>query len=172
MLERLVDGTDIDPLRTLADVVEPVKGYKRGTLHKYTQFTPLNRLVDATRPESDVARRFGEDVTALLDNRRGANPDRMRRTLERWRDNDARLRPQLDRSHLLAEVGPLSAELMAVANIGLEALDAKQKTAAQNATWKAERLARLKTAEEPRASVLIMIVPHVRRLVESVPSGG
>ncbi len=62
MLRRLAPDGD---LRTFADVVEPVKGYARsGSGRKYTQQTPLTRLVDAARPESDTARHFASDVAA------------------------------------------------------------------------------------------------------------
>ncbi|HSB60150.1 MAG TPA: family 20 glycosylhydrolase, partial [Vicinamibacteria bacterium] len=53
MLARLA-GEDAELLRALADVVEPLKEYQRGQTRAYTQQTPLNRLVDAARPESDA----------------------------------------------------------------------------------------------------------------------
>src|SRR5260221_11043544 len=51
-------------LRTLADVVEPVKDYTReaSAPAEPTSATPLNRLVDAIPLESDPARRFNEQV--------------------------------------------------------------------------------------------------------------
>ena len=59
MLEELAGGDPVEPLRNLADVVEPVKGYARvSSGPKYTQETPLNRLVDAAEPESMRARDF------------------------------------------------------------------------------------------------------------------
>ena len=48
MLEELANGDPVEPLRTLADIVEPVKGYARvSSGRKYTQQIPFNRLVDA-----------------------------------------------------------------------------------------------------------------------------
>ena len=63
MLERLAAGDPLEPLKTLADVVTPATFGQRIRTHKYTQLTPLNRLVDAARPESDTAREFA----ALVD---------------------------------------------------------------------------------------------------------
>jgi len=67
MLRRMLgEGVKTDALRALADVVEPVKLYNRGRSRNYTQRTPLDRLVDAARPESDAARVFRKDVDAFL----------------------------------------------------------------------------------------------------------
>jgi len=82
-------------LKMLADVLEPVKDYTRGETTSYTAITttPLNHLVDAVPPESDVARRFDEKVSAFVDGScRDANVAAQLRTqLTKWRDNDAPL---------------------------------------------------------------------------------
>ena len=51
MLERLMDEHPAERLKILADILEPVRGYARGEAREYTSATPLNRLVDAVRPE-------------------------------------------------------------------------------------------------------------------------
>ncbi|MFC7667976.1 hypothetical protein ACFQT0_11705 [Hymenobacter humi] len=58
---------DVGPLRTLAEVIEPVKEYKRHFQGMtYTPQTPLNRLVDAAPAESEVARRFATLVDSVV----------------------------------------------------------------------------------------------------------
>ena len=47
MLKRIAGDGPVEPLKRLADVLEPVKGYARTKLHAYTSATPLDRLVDA-----------------------------------------------------------------------------------------------------------------------------
>ena len=84
--------------------------------HKYTQLTPLNRLVDAARPESETAR----DFVTLVDRMDRAQ---MRIWLTRWRDNDALLQPTLEKSALLKEDVPVSQAVSRAASIGLQALD-------------------------------------------------
>ncbi|HEY7183242.1 MAG TPA: family 20 glycosylhydrolase, partial [Blastocatellia bacterium] len=42
-------GNEVKPLIA---IVEPVKGYRRGSLQKATQFTPLTRLADIAQPDS------------------------------------------------------------------------------------------------------------------------
>jgi hexosaminidase len=156
MLMRLAGGGPVDPVRTLAEVVEPVKDYAREAAHPYDAFSPLNRLVDAARPDSDVARKFA----ALVD-RMGPDEVRLiREWLTLWRDNDARLAPVLANSALLGEDAEVSRDLSAIAAAGLEALDHVQGGAA-------EKRALLDRAGKPKAELLISVAPAIRKLVEA-----
>jgi hypothetical protein len=94
----------------LSDVVEPVKEYSREEARQYTSFT-LNRLVDATRPESDVAREFSSLVDRAVAGASDASAsrDQLRHWLTLWRANDAALQPALQDSFLLQELMPHSA---------------------------------------------------------------
>src|SRR5262249_50802028 len=109
MLERLAGTKEIESLRVLADVLEPVKNYSRSRSRKYETTTPLNRLVDAVRPESDKARAFAAMTQRFLN-----KPDSFIETsaivsqLTTWRDNDLRLQPLLQASVLLQEAVPAS----------------------------------------------------------------
>ncbi len=68
MLHRIAGSDDIAALRTLADVVEPVKDYKRmeGLKDPWDFRAPLNRLVDAASPESDTGLRFHDLVQSYI----------------------------------------------------------------------------------------------------------
>ena len=162
MLARLTGGRPTEPLRVLADLLEPVKGYARPGTRPYTSVVPLNRLVDAARPESDVARRFAELVAAHLAGDRAAR-DSVAWWLRRWRENDGALRALIDASPALAEVRPVADDLRDVADIGLAAMGA-----APSATSAAS--AALERAARPKAEVLLMIVPAVRALAGLPPS--
>ena len=54
MLRRIAGSDDISALRTFTDVVEPVKDYTREEIAavEATSLSPLNRVIDAARPES------------------------------------------------------------------------------------------------------------------------
>ena len=162
MLQRQAGGDGLEPLKTLADVVEPVKGYQRSRYQKYTQQTPLNRLVDAARPESSVAR----DFSSLADQ---MDHKQMRMWLTRWRANDAALQPTLAKSFLLQETVPLSQDLSRLGTIGLQALDYIESGKAPAKTWLDEQRVFLESTKKPRAELLIMIVPAVEKLVNTVP---
>jgi hexosaminidase len=166
MLERLTNMNDAAPLKMLADVLEPVKFYARGETRPYTSFTPLNRLVDATRPESDTAREFAR----LLD-QVSANHAEIRKQLTLWRDNQAELIPVMQRSALLQEAIPLAEDLATLATAGLEALDYVEAGKPAPQAWLDRQHALLDRAAKPRAELLIMIVPSIRKLVEAAQTG-
>ena len=167
MLERLAGNTDVEALRILADVVEPVKGYTREetATAPATSLSPLNRLVDAVPPESDSARAFNTEVDALLVSPSSSSTS-LRATLTCWRDNDAKLRPLLDRSFLLKENAALSATLSQIGATGLQALDYLEHETPAAADWKSAQLSMLQEAAKPRSQLLLMIVPGVQRLVQ------
>ena len=166
MLERLTNMNDAAPLKVLADVLEPVKYYERGETRPYTSFTPLNRLVDATRPESDTAREFARRLDQL-----SANQAEIRKQLTLWRDNQAELIPVMKRSALLQEAIPLAEDLSALATAGLEALDYVEAGKPAPQAWLDRQRALLDRAAKPRAELLIMIVPSIRKLVEAAQTG-
>jgi hexosaminidase len=180
MLQRIA-GPSANPeqltaLRTLADAVEPVKDYTRGATApgEATSATPLNRVVDAVPLESDVARRFAEQVDRLVSSscRDADAAAQLRAQLSAWRDNDARLQPLAQRSFLVKEVAATSQDLSAVAAVGLAALDFAAKGGAAPDDWKAQQLAVVEQVQKPKAQLLLMPAPAIQKLVEAVAAGG
>jgi hexosaminidase len=166
MLARLAGAHPPEALETLADVVEPVKRYARENAHEYTSLTPLNRLVDAARPESETARLFARRVDRL-----SANKDAVRKQLIAWRDSREVLLPLLESSALLKEDIPLAEDLSAVARAGIEALDYLDSGKPAPQAWVDEQFVLLDLAAKPRAELLLMTVPPVRKLVEAARKG-
>lgn len=168
MLRRMTAGADPGSLRVLGDVMQPPRLYARHRLGTYDVFTPLNRLVDAIPPESDTARRFLNLVDMLLSGH--ATPEQWRQarqSLTLWRDNDARLRPLLAKSALLADLGPVSANLRQVAVTGLEAAGYLEGHRPAPQAWCTQQMAFLRQAARPRAVLVDMIAPAVEKLVEA-----
>jgi hexosaminidase len=169
MLRRIAGTDDLSALRVLADVVEPVKGYSREETSPVepTSLMPLNRLVDATRPESSTARHFNDLVNSLLAGKTDAGTKaQIRKWLVLWKDNEARLQPIIGQSFLLKEVAPLSQSLSALAASGLEAMDYLDRGERPSDDWKAQQLELVKRAEEQKAQLLIMIAPSIQRLID------
>jgi len=168
MLQRISGRNDVDALKLLADVVEPVKEYTRPGSRKYTQFTPLNRLVDAARPESLKARAFSLRIERFIAGKPEAEDEQqIRSSLTAWRDNHRLLAAQANGSFLMQEVLPLSQELSQVAAIGLEALDSMKSGIKPSDQWRAEKLAILGEAKKPKSELLNMIVAPVEALVKT-----
>lgn len=177
MLHRLAGADDIQALRVLADVVEPTKDYTRTEIYPEppVKSMPLNRLADAARPESRVARDFAGLVDTYIQSgyKDSATENRIRSWLAKWRDNDARLQPVLDRSFLLNEDKPLSADLTTLAAAGLQALDSLDKNQPLPDAWRTEQSEVVQRSLKPRANLVIMVAPPIQKLIEtaSTPHG-
>jgi hexosaminidase len=170
MLRRIAGTNDISALRTFTDVVEPVKDYNREELAvvEATNLSPLNRVIDATRPESMTARRFGNLVDALIEGHADSEAKQeVRASLIRWRDNQSNLQPLESQSFLLTEIVPLSQDLTAVATTGLQALDYLDRGERAPDAWATQQFAFLEQARKPKAQLLLMVVPSVQKLVEA-----
>jgi hexosaminidase len=158
-------------LRTLADVLEPVKDYAREQLAatEATSATPLHRVVDAVALESDAARRFSELVDDYLAAGCKAEDaaNELRADLSRWRDNDLPLEALAQKSFLVKEVVPLSQNLATTGTVGLAALDYLILGAKAPPDWKADQLALLGQLQKPKAQLLLTPIPAVQKLVEA-----
>src|ERR1700686_3593245 len=170
-LYRMAGTDDIAALRTLAEVVEPVKDYTRMSSLKTTwDFrAPLNRLVDVARPESDLAQHFKNSVQAYIGSGytdRAAEGE-MRGLLSIIADNDARLHGLLEQCILLHELAPLSEDLSTLGTDGLLALDYLDKSAPSPESWRSQQLAFVEPAKTPKADMLLMVVVPVQQLIEA-----
>jgi hexosaminidase len=174
MLQRIA-GTatpqEFAALRTVTDLVEPVKDYAREqtATSEPTSANALNRVVDAVALESDQGRRFNELVDRYLasschDENAG---NELRAWLVRWRDNDAALQPLAQRSFLVQEIAPVSQELAVAAKIGVEAMDYLILGTAADAAWKTDHGAALAELAKPKAQLLLMPLPGIQKLVEA-----
>jgi hexosaminidase len=165
MLDRLANGGPTDALRGIVDLVEPVKNYSRGRRATFTSQMALNRIVDVARAESDDARAFGQAVDALL-----ADPSKPERrepvvaALRRWQGSAREVQPVMS-APLLQEAAPLVQNVAAISGFGLRAVEALEKK------WKlaltAEETGAMARASAPVADVLLMVAPHVKRLVDA-----
>ena len=170
MLERLAGGQPAEALVRFAGLLEPVKNYHRSGSGAYTQLTPLDRLVDAVTPESDEARVFGRDVDALLaDPERASGCASIATRLQGWRRLHDELTPVLAASAPLREAAPLVDDLANLGELGLRALAAlASEDTLQLGFGDGPLLAR---APSPRAELLLMVAPHVARLVAGATGG-
>lgn len=167
MLRRLAASKEIAPLKTLVSIIEPVKDYRRNRERKATLLTPLTRLVDAARPDSESGRRF----TTLVDGLLADAPMFQRRQetikamLTEWRDVRPALEVMIDRSPILREAEQLPRDLAEIGAAGLEALAYLNADTAPPDGWREARLAMLEQAAKPKAEVEFVIISAVRKLI-------
>ncbi|MGD1070942.1 MAG: family 20 glycosylhydrolase [Bryobacteraceae bacterium] len=155
MLERLVGSNDIDALEVLADVTEPgALGLRHHVNPDATQNTPLNRLVDAVRPESAVARHFNNLVDGYLANRNDAAlRAEIRQWLSLWAGNDAKLEPLIAKRQILKDAAPVSQTLSKIAGATL--------------TPSKKNRAEFEAAQKPIGDMHLAVAEAIARLINS-----
>jgi hexosaminidase len=168
MLRRIGGSEDVSSLRVLADLVEPVKDYTREATAPVepTSLLPLNRLVDAVRPESATARTFAAMVDAVISRQADVTTKtQVRALLANWSTNQSKLAPSENRPFLLKEAAPLSERLSEVAATGIQALDYLEKGERPSEAWTAQQTSFLQNAQKQQAQLLLMIATSVQKVV-------
>jgi hexosaminidase len=163
MLERLAGAAPVDPLLVLGDASEAGGHDVRAQAQHYTSLTPLNRFVDAARPESEPVRHL-ETAAGRLNR---ADLATLRAQFQAWVDNDARFQAMVDGNSFLAELVPLSANLKSVGEIGLKALSYLTFPEAAPAEWVSQQNASLDKMYKPVAECILAAVRPVRILVNT-----
>jgi len=169
MLRRLTNDTDISALKTLVDLLEPVKIYSRHFQGvTYTSYSPLTRVVDAARPESMTARRFGKLIDSLMADPEDALQVEIADMLKGWKNNHRELQKTVGISPILKEIESLSQDLMTVSEIGLQAGKYYTSRTKPSEMWIEQSLRLLENAKKPRGQTELMIVDAVEKLVRAV----
>jgi hexosaminidase len=160
MLDRLAAGRPAEPLRILADACEAQGLGIRSRAMKYSSLTPLNRFVDAVRPESESVRAL-EQAASKLD------IAQLREQFTRWAGNDARFEPLAEDNALLEELRPLSQDLSALGLAGLRILNylESRQPGAGDLSEQAKELARML---KPRNEVVLAAVRPVKLLLDEL----
>ena len=170
MLQRMADAEGVSAVETLLDSVEPVKGYSREALapSEPTSLMPLNRMIDAAPPESIETRRFAKLVDEFVSGKiKPGMEGEIRARLTAWRDNDIHFRALAENSALLQEGLPLSHDLSALGQAGLEALDYLDRGEKAPEPWKSQQLALTQAAIQPRAQLILLVAGPVQKLIQA-----
>ncbi len=171
MLRRLTGNQDITALKTLVDVIEPVKIYQRH--HQgvsYFSHSPYTRAVDAARPESMTARAFARDVDAFLHDPAQAGAETILHYLTQWRNNHAALLEIMQKSPVIRELETLSQDLADLSAAGLKAVHALLAEEKLDATWHYEQQLVADRAKKPRGQTELMVVPAIQKLIDAACS--
>jgi hexosaminidase len=183
MAARLAPG-ESEPAALLLDLVSPVRNHahNRGALALLKGKTPApqesNELADAAPADSLVARHFALDVERFVGGDRSVAPA-LEATLISWRDNHGRFARIARGIPQLETALPISADIAALAEIGLDAMAGvvsgragevlDRQAAAEKAS---ESIVQVMTMQQPPADLLISITPGIRALVEAAATVG
>jgi hexosaminidase len=122
MLDRLTGGRQSDPVRVLADACE-ASGH--GERRNRTTDAPLNRFVDAARPESELVRAMQLAAGRIARNAANAEDTAfLRGQFAEWAANDSRFQELAKGNAFLEELIPLSKDLATLGRAGLRLLAA------------------------------------------------
>jgi hexosaminidase len=167
LLRRMAASKNIEALKTLVSLVEPVKEYRRARARPATMLTPLTRLIDAARPDSAAARKFAAMVDGFLSDapHLTRNREAIESVLTEWRDAGPMLESMIERSPILREAEQLPRDLSAIGTAGLEALAYIVSDADPPAKWRTDKLAMLEQAAKPKAEVEFAIIAPIKTLV-------
>jgi hexosaminidase len=190
MAARLAPG-ESEPVALLLDLVAPVRNSARNhgalALLKGRAPTPqeFNELADAASADSLVARRFELDAERFVrGDRSGAAA--LKANLASWRNNHDRFAAVARGNPRLEAALPISADIAALSEIGLDAVAAIEGGRAPGSDWRgrakelldrqaaaekaSESIIQVVTMQQPPADLLISITPGVRKLVETAVS--
>lgn len=164
--------SELEDLRALAAVAEPVKDYRRGQQQPgTTQATPLTGFADYVTPDSHAARVFTSGVNYFLFAAGGRESEigaMLARQLDAWRATGRSVSGTLaQESPRVRAIAPFAENLAAASEIGLEALRglSTSPAAPRDEAWMKTKLDALTQAAKPVAAVELPIMPALRRLV-------
>ena len=180
MIQRMA-GTaapsELASLGTLTEALEPVKDYTReeNAATEPTSQTPLNRVVDAVQPESEVSRRFsvGVDQFVASSCKDALKAAELRAQLTLWAGNDARLQSLAERSFLVQEARPASSALSQAAELALNALDRLTQGLPLTEDLKKQQIEALRALElqAHKSQLTLPARAAFQRLIEAAASG-
>ncbi|MGV8924192.1 MAG: beta-N-acetylhexosaminidase [Ewingella sp.] len=173
MMSRLMNSTDITPLLTFSTALEPAQYYTRQHIKfqagHYTQFEPLNRLVDALPAESNAVRELDNHISALLANPKDADAAAaIRSQLEVWQRNTPLVQPQLTQNYVLKPVIPVAEQVGKLSELGLQWLDQVQKGTAISQQERQQAQAQLDAAAQIQDELVIAAVYPLQRLLQGM----
>lgn len=171
-------AAQVDALLALAEALEPVKDYNREATpgEEPTSLKPLNRMVDAVHPESEVSRQFSVSVDQFVAGscKDSALASTIRARLLRWAAIDAQLQPLAQSSSLVKDAAPASAAFSQATELALTAMDRISEGLPLPDALKKQQTDAL-AAFETEAHKSTMTIPTLaafQKLVDASGSGG
>jgi hexosaminidase len=169
MLRRLIRDRNIEPLKRLVEVIEPIILYDRPEWReRYNQQLPQTRVVDIAVPDARAARIFRQQTDAFLRHHDPAATRDLRDSLLVWKGNHQKLEPIIDKSPALTEIRNLSRMMSGIAEIGLTALDILTRDLPVNQKWLEASLNDIEKAKKPSGDCRLRIVSAIEKLLKNI----
>ncbi len=167
MLRRLAGTDDIEPLRDLLRLVEPLSLGQRQRARRATQLTPLTSLGDIAAPDAPAHRELAALVATFL--RDAAHDQNSRQALARefqhWQELGAVLARLAASSPQLQDAQGVAANLTELGAAGQDALALLAEGKTAPAEWTAAKIALLVRAAAHQGLLRLAVVPALRTLI-------
>lgn len=169
----LSNNSDYDAVKTLTDVLTPIKGYKKlfaqlGTNPQSLVYPPdpLVQVSDIVFVDSRVKWKFREAVKSYLENKEEDSKEIILHYLNQWKDNDALLTKAFESSPRLKAVEQHSKDLSAIATIGLNAMKDIESGISPDQSQVSQNLAMLKQADKAYGETELSVIPEIESLIQ------
>lgn len=168
MLRRIVGSYDIAPLKIFLETVEPVKEYKRHRLGvKYTQTSPLTRLIDAAEPESRVATKFCKNLDRFIKTKDEKLYQELEKQLIYWQNNYLSIKELTNKIPILFEIDTLAYNTNQICKMSLELLKKYKSNKTITAKEKENYEKIIADARKTYGQLEIAIIPAAELLLKS-----
>jgi len=169
MIRRLCNYNNTMPLKTLLEVIEPLKEYSRHSKGvKYTSYSPYTRVVDVAIPDVKQGRELKKILRQFT-----TNPTEQLKTsiidlLEKYRANKEQFINLSKNSPILIEVLPLVNNIEKLCIISIELLNNKLNNQKLNNNTKNNYYKIIENAKKSYGQVEIVFIKEVENLLNSL----
>lgn len=165
LLRRLVNSHDISALKTLVDLIEPVKIYQRYQQRPQSMLSPLTGLIDTAQADAPKARSFNKLVQKMIAQNSLEDIAKLKNIFTEWKNTGNQLKPVFENNPALFEAKQLATDLQDLGEIGLEITDILGTSKTANQEWKDTKLKRLAEIAKPKAAVEFQVVESLKKLI-------
>jgi len=166
-LRQLSGTAQIEPLRVLASVLQPVGFDERYEMQHTSQLTPMNHLIDAVRPDPPSRHGVQLLVREYLANHNADARAELAAAFESWIAAGPKAQALMAAAPLLQDPAPRAQQLADLGTAGLEALQYLEKHEAAPAGWARAKLAVIEEAGKPVGLVRFTVLEPLGDLVKA-----
>ncbi len=158
-------------LKTLTDVLTPIKGYKKlfagiSTPSRLAQTAPLTEVSDIVFVDSETGWKFRAAVQSYLQNKDSVSENILNNYLTLWQNQQKKLEHLLPSSKQLEKVKEHSRNLSIIAAIGKTAVHNIKAGITPSNEWINESMASLKNARQVYGETELAIVSEMESLIK------
>jgi hexosaminidase len=165
-LRQLAGTEQIESLRVLASVLQPVGFDARYEMQHTSQLTPMDHLIDAVRPDPPSRYEMQRLVKLYLANHDQAARAELTLMFESWIAAGPKAQALMTTAPLLQDPAPRAQQLADLGTAGLEALTYIEKRTSPPAGWVDTKLAVINQAAKPVGLVRFTVLEPLNDLVK------